>query len=83
MLRKQTPALSNTYSVAESDIQVQRLSTRTAIRAGKVECYADTQEAAKACCDAKENIKNRAVHYSGRGNTYYCEYSDVGTGDWD
>lgn len=70
-------------SLTEKDIQGQPLNTCTAIRAGKVGCYADTHAAAKECCDAKQNVKNRAVGYSVKGNVYYCEYSDDGTGDWD
>jgi hypothetical protein len=77
------------HSLTDQEIQMQslpaacRLCIRTAIRAGKVDCYADTAAAAQACCDAKDNVKNRHVGYSAKGNVFYCEYSDDGTGDWD
>lgn len=70
-------------ALSEDQIRVQQLSANTAIRAGKVICDQHSKAVAQACCDDLENAKNRHVGYSGKGNIYYCEYSDKGTGDWD
>jgi hypothetical protein len=72
-----------TYALSENQIQVQMLSTSTAIRAGIYGCFADTAAAAWACCDALENVKDRQLVYDQDANDYFCVYRDDGTGDWD
>lgn len=82
-LTKESEDTMKTYTLSENQIRLQTLSIRSAIKAGISGCFNDTHAGAKACCDAKQNVKNRRIAYSVSMGKFYCEYSNAGTGDWD